>query len=196
LKSAIGYGGPCFPRDNRAFAALGRKLGARCDLAEATDRINEYQLARLKGAVEASASSGQTVAVLGLSYKPDTGVIEAAQGVALAKLLAEAGYHVIAYDPLAGEHAHAVLGASVSVAAAAQAAIAEADVIVIMTPWNEFKALARGDFEQGGRSRIVIDPWRMLSAETAAGLARHIVPGAEQAKGQSRGPSADKVAAA
>jgi UDPglucose 6-dehydrogenase len=191
LKSAIGYGGPCFPRDNRAFAALGRKLGARCDLAEATDRINEYQLARLQGAVEASASSGQTVAVLGLSYKPDTGVIEAAQGVALAKLLAEAGFRVIAYDPLAGEHAHAVLGASVSVAPAAQAAIAEADVIVIMTPWNEFKALARGDFEQGGRSRIVIDPWRMLSAETAAGLTRHIVPGAEQAKerAQTRGKS-------
>jgi UDPglucose 6-dehydrogenase len=184
LQSAIGYGGPCFPRDNRAFAALGRKLGARCDLAEATDRINEHQLARLHGAVEASASPGQTVAVLGLSYKPDTSVIEAAQGVALAKLLAENGYRVVAYDPLAGAHAHAVLGASVRVAPTASSAVAQADVIVIMTPWSEFKSLARSDFEEGGRPRTVIDPWRMLSEQTAAGIARYIILGAGQAKGQ------------
>lgn len=183
LKSAIGYGGPCFPRDNRAFAALGRKLGARCDLAEATDRINDYQLARLQGAVDASASPGQTVAVLGLSYKPDTGVVEAAQGLALTKMLAENGYRVVAYDPAAGEHAHAVLGASVAIAPTLQTAIAEADVIVIATPWQEFKSLQCADFDEGGRSRVVIDPWRMLSPEAAAGVARHIVLGAQQAKG-------------
>ena len=47
LKGAMGYGGPCFPRDNVAFAALARKLGARADVAEATDRINNYQVDRL-----------------------------------------------------------------------------------------------------------------------------------------------------
>lgn len=182
LKSAIGYGGPCFPRDNRAFAALGRKLGARCDLAEATDRMNDYQLARIEGAVAALAKPGDAVAVLGLSYKPDTAVIEAAQGVALAKLLAEAGYRVIGFDPLAGAHAGAVLGAAVTMAPSASSAIAQADVIVIATPWQEFGSLRRADFEQGGHPRAVIDPWRVLSAEAAGGAVRHVILGAAGAK--------------
>jgi UDPglucose 6-dehydrogenase len=110
LRSAIGYGGPCFPRDNKAFAALGRKLGVRCDLAEATDRLNEHQLSRLIGAVEASAEPGETVAVLGLSYKPHTPVIEESQGVALAAMLADAGYKVTVFDPLAHAAATSVLG--------------------------------------------------------------------------------------
>src|SRR3984893_2285473 len=83
IKGAIGYGGPCFPRDNKAFAALGRKLSVRCDLAEATDAINDHQIERLIGAVEAHSSPGDRIGVLGLSYKPDTPVVEEAQGVAL-----------------------------------------------------------------------------------------------------------------
>src|SRR5215207_1707004 len=80
LQSAIGYGGPCFPRDNKAFAALGRCLGANTALAEATDVINDHQVQRLRGAVDARAGLGATVAVLGMAYKPGTGVIEASQG--------------------------------------------------------------------------------------------------------------------
>ena len=64
IKGAIGYGGPCFPRDNKAFAALGRKLGVRCDLAEATDLINDHQIERLIGAVQAHSRPGQRVGVL------------------------------------------------------------------------------------------------------------------------------------
>lgn len=173
LKSAIGYGGPCFPRDNKAFAALGRKLGARCDLAEATDKINDHQLARLQGAVEASAAPGKTVAVLGLSYKPETGVIEASQGVMLAKMLADAGYKVSVFDPLATEHARAVLGSSITAASTAAAAVKTADVVVITTPWDEFKTLTADDL----RNRTVIDPWRAVSESAAAGAARHIILG-------------------
>ncbi len=173
LKSAIGYGGPCFPRDNKAFAALGRKLGARSDLAEATDRINDHQLARLQGAVEASASPGQRVAVIGLSYKPETAVIEAAQGVMLAKILADAGYKVSIYDPLAGAAASAQLGASVTLAASANDAARAADVIVITTPWAEFKTLDVAAIS----GKTVIDPWRVLGSDAAAAAKRHVVPG-------------------
>ena len=173
LKSAIGYGGPCFPRDNKAFAALGRKLGARSDLAEATDRINDHQLARLQGAVEASASPGQRVAVIGLSYKPETAVIEAAQGVMLAKILADAGYKVSIYDPLAGAAASAQLGASVTLAASANDAARAADVIVITTPWAEFKTLDVAAIS----GKTVIDPWRVLGSDAAAATKRHVVPG-------------------
>jgi UDPglucose 6-dehydrogenase len=177
LKSAIGYGGPCFPRDNKAFAALSHKLGVRCDLAEATDRINDHQLARLQGAVEASASHGQTIAILGLSYKPGTNVIEAAQGVMLAKLLADKGYRVVVFDPLASGNAHAVLGARATIMPSARAAVREADVVVISTPWKEFKSLRPEDVSEGGGPRTIIDPWRVLSAETAARVARYVILG-------------------
>src|SRR6188472_4825091 len=87
LKGAIGYGGPCFPRDNTAFASLARSLGARAELAEATDSINQYQVERVMGAVLGRLPSGGTVGILGLSYKPDTSVVEQSQGVALAARL-------------------------------------------------------------------------------------------------------------
>ena len=177
LNSGIGYGGPCFPRDNRAFAAFGRMLGARCDLAEATDRINDYQLIRLQGAVEGAAPLGATVAILGLSYKPDSGVIEAAQGVMLAKLLSDNGYRVVAFDPLAGGAASVVLGPAVTIADSAGIAIKQADVVVITTPWAVFKEINRDQLEDGGRQRTVIDPWRILSPQAAEGAARHLVMG-------------------
>ncbi len=173
LKSAIGYGGPCFPRDNKAFAALGRKLGARCDLAEATDHINDHQLVRLQGAVEASASAGQAVAILGLSYKPETAVIEAAQGVMLAELLADAGYKVSVFDPQAGGNARNAIGKKVKVADSAAEALEGAAVVVVATPWADFKSLTAADL----RSRVVIDPWRVISPEAAAGASRHVILG-------------------
>jgi len=63
LKGAMGYGGPCFPRDNVAFAAFARKLGARADVAEATDRINNYQIERLTSLVGKFAKAGTQIAI-------------------------------------------------------------------------------------------------------------------------------------
>jgi UDPglucose 6-dehydrogenase len=165
LKPAIGYGGPCFPRDNKAFAALGRRLGVNTALAEATDRINDHQLQRLIGAVSACADPGRAVAVLGLSYKPDTAVVEESQGVALALALAEEGYRVRAFDPLANAAAAALLGDRAEVVQSAEAALAGAAVAVVTTAWPQFRAL---DFAAAGLSAVV-DPWGMV-AETAAGL--------------------------
>src|SRR5882757_6573889 len=110
LKGAMGYGGPCFPRDNVAFAALARKIGARADVAEATDRINNYQVDRLANLVAKFAKSGTRIALLGLSYKPLTPVVEESHSVNLAARLADAGYVVSVHDPLAQAAAVAMLG--------------------------------------------------------------------------------------
>ncbi|MGM4892803.1 UDP-glucose dehydrogenase family protein [Tardiphaga sp. 709] len=162
IKGAIGYGGPCFPRDNKAFAALGRMIGARCDLAEATDKINDHQIERLIGAVQAHAEPPSRVAVLGLSYKPDTPVVEESQGVALAAQLSAAGYVVTVYDPLAMQAAEVVLVDQVLFANDLADAVA-ADVIVITTPWPQFKG--RNLFDLGAKPKVIIDPWRVVSAE-------------------------------
>ena len=92
LRGAIGYGGPCFPRDNVAFASLARSLGARADLAEATDTMNRYQVERVLGAVQARLPAGGTVGVLGLSYNRTPAVVEESQGLMLASRLADEGH--------------------------------------------------------------------------------------------------------
>src|SRR5690606_6190017 len=81
VKGALGYGGPCFPRDNIALAALARTLGLRADIAEATDTVNRRQVDRVVRLVARLAPNPATVAVLGLSYKPDTPVVDESQGV-------------------------------------------------------------------------------------------------------------------
>jgi UDPglucose 6-dehydrogenase len=177
LKGAIGYGGPCFPRDNKAFAALGRKLGVSTELAEATDKINEHQLARLTGAVEALAQRGSTIALLGMSYKPDTAVIEESQGVMLAWILAKQGYKVIVSDPLASQAAAAVIGTGAEAMSDAAAAVRQADLVVVMTPWPEFKTIPSDAFRRGPGAVTVIDPWRLLDAGSSGANIFHLGSG-------------------
>lgn len=177
LKSAVGYGGPCFPRDNKAFAALGRHLGVRCDLAEATDLINDYQLDRMLSAIESNLAPGGTVAVLGLSYKPHTVVVEAAHGLLLAGRLVEAGHQVVVYDPLASDNARTMLPASVGFAATAEDAVRKADVVIVMTPSPEYAEIAGQVFTADDRQRVVIDPWNVIGPETSTHARQYIVPG-------------------
>jgi UDPglucose 6-dehydrogenase len=171
LKPATGYGGPCFPRDNKAFSALARRVGANSSLAEATDNINNHQISRLLKAVKAHCSPGDTIAILGLSYKPDTGVIEESQGILLAARLADEGYKIIASDPLALPAAESVLRATTVLEEDPVAAVSVADVIVVMTPWPEFAQLSPKAFERAGSRRTVIDPWSLLSLEKLSAVA-------------------------
>jgi UDPglucose 6-dehydrogenase len=179
LKPAIGYGGPCFPRDNRAFSALGRSLGVNTALAEATDEINACQIHRLLGAIEARAKSGATVSVMGLSYKPHTGVVEESQGVQLATELARLGYAVIVSDPEALPAAEAMLSAATSIRfqPSASDAIAAADVVVFATPWPEFAAIPLETFARSGERRVVVDPWSLFDSDAMNSVADLVKPG-------------------
>jgi UDPglucose 6-dehydrogenase len=155
------FGGPCFPRDNRALAALGEQVGVDATIAAATHAVNERQLGRLLGAVEARLPAGGTVAVLGLSYKPGTEVVEESAGMALAAALAAHGWPVLAADPAATPD----VPRGVTLCSAAEAA-AGAGVVVVTTPWPEFRTIAWDAGLPPGASRVVIDPWAMLDPET------------------------------
>ena len=176
LRGAIGYGGPCFPRDNVAFAALARSLGARAELAEATDSVNRYQLERLVGAVQAHAPGTGPIGILGLSYKPETSVVEESQGVALAGRLLDEGFDVIAYDPKAMPTAQAVLPRPWTPAASAEECIRRSSLVVVMTPWPEFRAVSRDAFTRAERLTI-IDCWRLFSQEEIGTIANVVYMG-------------------
>jgi len=183
LRGAIGYGGPCFPRDNVAFASLARSLGARADLAEATDTMNRYQVERVLGAVEARLPAGGTVGVLGLSYKPDTAVVEESQGLMLASRLADEGHAVIAFDPKGLEAALAATAGSFAPALSAEDCVRRASLVVVMTPWPEFRAIPVDAFARA-RRLTVVDCWRLLSQEEIGPVADlvHLGRGAVDAR--------------
>jgi UDPglucose 6-dehydrogenase len=162
LRGALAYGGPCFPRDNKAFAVLARDLGADPMLAEATDAINVAQSDRLTRIVQSRLRGGNAVGVLGLSYKPDTGVIDESPGVALAALLARDGYDVSVYDPVAVDAALRKLPEETHGCASVAELLERSDVVVITTPWPEFADLPLRSLENGLKKRVVIDCWGIL----------------------------------
>jgi len=169
LRGAISYGGPCFPRDNKAFGVFARDLGAEPFLSEATDAVNLAQTDRLAGVVQSRLKVGNAVGILGLAYKPDTGVIDESPGVALARLLGSAGYEVRVYDPVATEAALHALGGLAEGCSSAAELVAQSDVTVIATPWPEFAELPLDALERKGRSSVVIDCWRLLPERASCG---------------------------
>ena len=160
LKGALGYGGPCFPRDNAAIARLAQLAGVEADLPLATDTVNRRQAARLAAQVRQHLAQGGAVAVLGMAYKPDTPVVEESQGILLARELADGGIVVTVHDPLALENALPLLGESVRHAAGLEDAVAGANVIVIATPDPAYRALP---LLLKGRDVVIFDCWRLLA---------------------------------
>lgn len=163
LKGALGYGGPCFPRDNVAFAALARSIGARADLAEATDTINRYQIERVLCAIDARCQGPGPIGVLGLSYKPDTAVVDESQGLALVDRLLRDGRDVVAYDPKALGAAQSSLRRPFKTAASAAECLRQVSDVVVMTPWPEFRDLPPSAFARPQGRMTVIDCWRLIS---------------------------------
>jgi UDPglucose 6-dehydrogenase len=177
LQGGIGYGGPCFPRDNVAFALLAKRAGARADIAEATDRLNRHQIDRLFAAATARLPAGAAVGVLGLSYKPDTAVIDESQGVALVKRLAEAGYRVTAYDPQALPNTRAALGECFVAAESAEACVRAADRVVVTTAWPEFREIPASAFARANARIEVVDCWRILDSGRIGASCTLVYPG-------------------
>lgn len=171
LRPGGAYGGPCFPRDNVALAALARSLGVSADVAEATDRVNRRHATRIAQVAAEALRGGDRVAVLGLTYKPGTHVVEEAEGVAVARHLAGRGLHVTVHDPRGIEGARALLGDAVAYASGAADAVAGADVVVVTTPWPEYAAVAALP-----GPHTVVDCWRCCT-EPARPQVTVIIPG-------------------
>ncbi len=159
LKGALGYGGPCFPRDNIAFATFAKRIGAQGRLATTTNEVNQWQTDRILQRIE---SEGITppfrVSVLGLSYKPNTNVTEASQSLLLATSLAKKGFEVHVYDPsiIATNDAIKVRGIAHEIRLVD--CVRNSELCIIATPWRIFSQIDRAEF----RNKIVLDCWRIF----------------------------------
>jgi UDPglucose 6-dehydrogenase len=171
LKGAVSYGGPCFPRDNRALAALAAKVGASSGLAEATDLFNRAQIKSLAELVKQHHRGSAPIGILGLTYKPGTDVVEEAFGLLLAKELVSANLQVVVYDPSADAVRALSECKGVRYATSAEECIRESDVVVLATPWQDFCDVPVQKWVRAGEARTVIDCWRVLGhLEGIAGL--------------------------
>jgi len=164
LSGGLGYGGPCFPRDNVALGFLARTLGSKAELAETTDHFNRQFAGRVAERLKPLVAPGATVAVLGLAYKPFSHVVEESQGLQLVTALSKTGSRVVAYDPLAGAQARAELKDRAVIFDSMPECLAQADVVIIATPDPAFRALTAADLLAGGRKKeiTVMDFWRVL----------------------------------
>jgi UDPglucose 6-dehydrogenase len=177
LKGALGYGGPCFPRDNIAFSAVARANGVPALLAEATDQLNRRQVPRLAELILSHLPEGGAVGIMGLSYKPNTEVIEESQGLALAKFVSERGVRLAVYDPEAMPNARKELPAGVVYASSVAECARQADVLAITTPWAEFRSLEPAHLKRSAPPPVILDCWRLLSRKEFQGAATYLTLG-------------------
>ncbi len=154
LRAGLSYGGPCFPRDNRLVAYTARQCGLEAPLAEATDRVNEATKQALLAQVLAMVQPGDTVAVLGMAYRPNTYIVEESAGLHLAQRLKRHGCRLLVHD------FHARPGNSRSLIEFENLDTPEAllqhgkiDVVVISCPWPQYR-----DVQLPPGARLV-DPW-------------------------------------
>lgn len=162
LTGALGYGGPCFPRDNVALSFIARALEANADLAETTDVMNRGLAERTVERLRAIVPHGTTVAVLGLAYKPFSHVVEESQGVYLCKALSSAGARVVAWDPLANDMARAELRDHAVILDSMAECLAQAEVVLVTTPDPAFQSLDADAFPSTEVPVTVVDFWRTL----------------------------------
>jgi UDPglucose 6-dehydrogenase len=178
LAPGLGFGGPCFPRDNVAFRVFAERLKITAFLPEAVHTSNRRQAARVVNRVRAVLPKGGRVAVLGLSYKPFTPVIEESQALQVARQLAETqGIRVAVYDPQALDAARKVLPKAVAFAPSSAACLAGADLVILATPWPEFKTLSPTLLEKTMRHPVMIDCWRCWNPKMGRGKVRYWATG-------------------
>jgi UDPglucose 6-dehydrogenase len=142
LRAGLSYGGPCFPRDNRLVAYIARQVGLSAPLAEAADKVNQETKLDLLEKVKAQLTPHATVAVLGMSYKPDTHITEESAGLYMAQHLKEQGYRVLVHDFAANSsNSPSLLQFEMIEDISTLATRADVKLAVICCPWPQYREI-------------------------------------------------------
>jgi len=158
LHPGPGYGGSCLPKDTRALRDFARRAGVKARIVGAAIETNDAQL-RLAARKVAEALKGRgphTVAVLGLSFKPDTDDLREAPSLELIRSLLRRGVRVRVFDPVVREGAPGV-PRGVTFATSAYDAVKGADAMALVTEWNEFRRLDFAKIRRAMRRRVIVD---------------------------------------
>lgn len=162
LYPGCGYGGSCFPKDVKALIRSAAENGCRMEVLEAVERVNERQkrilfeklAARFGGA---EGLRGRRIALWGLAFKPGTDDMREAPALVLIDQLTAAGAEVVAYDPVAMDEAKRRLKGKIAYATDAYGAALDADALVLLTEWKEFRLPNWELLKRAMRGRVVVD---------------------------------------
>ena len=158
LRAGLSYGGPCFPRDNRLVSHAAKQVGLSAPLAEATDRVNEMAKEQLAQQALACVKPGDTVAVLGMSYRPDTYIVEESAGLHIAQSLKRSGCRVVVHDYAANSKNSPALLEFETLADPAQLKKEKRlKAVLICNPWPDYRQV------KFPKSAKVFDPWGVLA---------------------------------
>jgi UDPglucose 6-dehydrogenase len=160
LHPGPGYGGSCFPKDTLALMRTALDYGAPSRLVEATVAVNDARKSSMAmRVINACGGSvrGKTIAVLGLTFKPETDDMRDSPSISIIARLAGDGATIRAFDPEGMEQARAMLPGSVVYCRDAPDAAAGADALVVITEWNEFRALSPVKLRDTMRGRVLVD---------------------------------------
>jgi UDPglucose 6-dehydrogenase len=158
LHAGPGFGGSCFPKDLAALTRMGEKFGVPMQIAQAASQVNARQRNRMVEKIRGAVGSlrGKVLAMLGVSFKPNTNDIREAPALSIAQALIDGGATVRAFDPVALEEARRILPQLIACRDAYDAAEG-AEALVIATEWNQFRNLDFGRLKTLMRTPILVD---------------------------------------
>jgi len=178
LKGGLSYGGPCFPRDNRAFAWSASKIGVKNIMALKTDDINNYHRntripQKLMNLLK--ISGGNKIAILGLTYKSDTTLVEESATIPIIKSLYKHGISINVYDPAGMQEARIELSEEKDIcyAESVSECLEETNLCFIASPWNEFKLIDVTTFIQKMNNPVIFDAWNLFDFGEDSGIKYH-----------------------
>jgi UDPglucose 6-dehydrogenase len=166
LKAGLGFGGPCFPRDNAAMNHLAGILGVSAEIARATDNENRSRPSRLLDRLPFNQLRGTRVAVLGLAYKLGSNVVEGSQSVVLANELGKRGADVVAHDPFANLELGVPLSPTVSVMRELDVCLSGARVILVTLPDQAYVDAVRRCARAAADPLWIYDFWNVVGPVT------------------------------
>jgi len=169
LRPGPGFGGSCFPKDTQALVRIAQEHGVSSRIIETVIEVNEAQKARMIKKIREALGgkeSGKTLAVLGLTYKPETDDMREAPSLAILPKLIENGCHINAHDPKGVNEAKALLPNSIKYFDDIYVAMENTDAVVLMTEWDVYRNLDMEVVKQKLNTPIFIDLRNIYEPET------------------------------
>jgi UDPglucose 6-dehydrogenase len=173
LYAGAGYGGSCFPKDVKALIAIADENKYDFSLLKDVEKINKSAIHAVVTKTEKLLNhqlEGKTIGIFGLSFKPDTDDMRAAPSITVIHDLVQKGAHIKAYDPIAMENAKKLLPAHVTYCQNALEVAKDADVVILMTEWNEFKELNLEEVKKQMKHPNLVDGRNIYEPEKAKAL--------------------------
>ena len=169
LYAGCGYGGSCFPKDVKALIKTADQNGYSMEVLKAVERVNERQKSilfeKLQKAFKGEDLKGKTIAMWGLSFKPETDDMRESTALVMIHLLLEAGCTVRAYDPVAMNECKRRIGDTVTYCNDMYDATLDADALLLLTEWKEFRLPTWAVIKKAMKRPLVIDGRNIFDSE-------------------------------